>query len=154
MDQSTLGLGALPHFLVLCFLAHGSSALCTSCLLVFGWGHVTHSVQRAVSESGMVTSRLVQLLRDSQPHAGGHLLRVTPVSKLTLVNLQWTPHGGDTCTFVVTSQEHFGDFCSCRIAASSLTDGKDPMKKGNTANQIHFLEIYKARQHNERDEKS
>lgn len=37
---------------------------------------------------------------------------------------------------------------------SCLTDGNDPMEKGNTANQIRFLETYKARSHNERYEKS
>lgn len=61
------------------------------------------------------------------------------------VNMQWTHRGGETCTFLVTSQEHFGDSCSCRIAESSLTDENEMgMKKGNTANQIHFLEIHKA----------
>lgn len=44
-------------------------------------------------------------------------------------------------TFAVTSQEHFGDFCYCCIAESSPTDKHDPMRKGNTANLIYFLEI-------------
>lgn len=49
--------------------------------------------------------------------------------------------GGPMYTFAVTSQEHFGDFCYCCIAESSPTDKHDPMRKGNTANLIYFLEI-------------
>lgn len=60
------------------------------------------------------------------------------------VNLQWRHSTGETHTFVVTSQEHFGDVCYCSIAESSPTDKNEPMRKGSTTNPVRFLEVYRA----------